>query len=94
MLADFIELGRRRVCFSLGGGSKTLYSSNASIQAHQKWVRVHILTVVLNILAGLYVSELLGLGEQEAALGDLLKNLVYGIKSMQIKALRGPRKSR
>lgn len=69
MLADSVELGRGGVCFSLGRGTKALYPINISINAYRQWARGCILTVVLNVLAGLYVNELLELGGQEEALG-------------------------
>lgn len=83
MLADFIELGCRRVSFSLGGGSEALYPGRISIHAHQIWAGVYILTVVLNIWAGLFVREPLGLEGQEEALGERVSYCVNGINAMQ-----------
>lgn len=83
MLADFIELGRWRGCFSLGGCCEALYSSKLSIRVHQIWAGSYILTVVLNIVAGLLVREPLGLGGQEEAFGDRVNYRVYCIRAMQ-----------
>ena len=60
MLADFIELGRGRLYFSLGRVRESFNPSYASIFA--QWVGFHILTAVLHISAELYAREPLGLG--------------------------------
>ena len=60
MLADFIELGRTGLYFSLGRGRKVFDPSYASKLA--QWLGVHILTVALHISAELYAEEPLGLG--------------------------------
>ena len=72
MLADFIELGARGLCFSLRGGSEALYPSNVLIHAQLISARVYVLTVVPNISAELYVSKPLGLGGYKEALGDCI----------------------
>ena len=70
MLADFVKPGGGRVSFSSCGGRKAVYPSKVSMYTSNFWTECCILTVVPNILGGLYVSEPVGLGGQEEALGD------------------------
>lgn len=69
MLADFIELGIIRVCFSLGGRSEALSTNNILTHAWRVCIRFSVQTVLLNILRGSDVSKPLGLGELREALG-------------------------
>lgn len=69
MLADSVQLGGGGVCFPLGSGTEALYPINISVYAYEQWAVGYILTVVLNVLAELYVNEPFELGEQGEALG-------------------------